>query len=113
MSAFDISVLESIVEDDIEMAKVILETFLEDMPNQISSLDDAIKTKSYDIATRVAHTIKGAASNVGAEKLRAIAQDAEYAGKNGDFAAVETLTPKISLAFQEFKAALAQTKYQP
>jgi HPt (histidine-containing phosphotransfer) domain-containing protein len=53
-----------------------------------------------------AHQIKGAAANVGAERLRSVALEIEKAGKTGDPDAAYTLIPHLERQSAQLRTAL-------
>jgi len=70
---------------DAEIIKEVADVFLEDVPIQLERLAESLRERSQEELIRIAHTIKGAASNIGAERLRAIAFDCEQSARNADF----------------------------
>jgi CheY-like chemotaxis protein len=58
-------------------------------------------------AERQAHTVKGAASNVGGEALRTVAFAMEKAGKTGDLEAVTAGLPELEAQFGRLKEAMS------
>jgi HPt (histidine-containing phosphotransfer) domain-containing protein len=55
---------------------------------------------------RLAHSIKGAAANVGGESLRAVALAIERAGQAGDLDAIIALEPDLQRKFEQLKEAM-------
>ncbi len=51
--------------------------FLEDAPRRLEELRAAVRAGDAPRAERVAHSIKGAAANLGAETARAVAEELE------------------------------------
>ena len=70
--------------DDEDLARTVAEGFLEDIPRQIEALRGYLEAGDAPGAERQAHTIKGAAANMGGEHLREVAFEMEKAGKAGD-----------------------------
>jgi CheY-like chemotaxis protein/HPt (histidine-containing phosphotransfer) domain-containing protein len=70
--------------DDEPLAMGILEVFLEDMPQQIQSLQAFVDGGDAKGAERQAHTITGASANVGGERMRSVALAIEEAVRTGD-----------------------------
>ena len=68
---------------DEELAGAIARGFLDDIPRQIAALRICLEAGDASGAERQAHSIKGAAANVGGEDLRAAAFEIEKAGKAG------------------------------
>jgi len=79
--------LERMMGDE-GMAKVILEGFLQDTPEQIQALRECLAAGDVVVAERQAHSIKGSAANVGGEALRAVAYEMEKSGRAGDLNAM-------------------------
>jgi len=77
----DLTHLRELVGGDEEVMGEILDLFLEDAPRQIAALGEAITQGRWEEAGRLAHTLKGSASNVGAEPLRHAAWSLEQHAK--------------------------------
>ena len=67
--------------DDNDLAKAIIESFLDDYPKQIEMLIDAQKSNDFETAERAAHTIKGLAATMGSESITLLALEMEEAAK--------------------------------
>lgn len=79
---------------DEELAATIIAVFLDDIPLQIQALKDYLDGGDTVGAVRQAHTIKGAAANISAEALSAVAFEIEKNGKMGD---QSVLTAKLKM----------------
>ncbi len=102
---FDRAGLLNRAMDDQEFMQELIREFLIDTPKQIEILRTLIDCKNSQEAGRKAHLIKGAASNVGGDAMRAVAYEMEQAGKAGDLdlmiAAIDDLEAqflKLSIA---------------
>jgi PAS domain S-box-containing protein len=102
------ALLERLMGDE-ELAQTVLGHFLEDIPHQIRTLRDLLDAENTAGVERQAHTIKGAAANIGAEALRAVALQMEEAGKTGDLAAVRACASDLEMQFEWLKDAIART----
>ena len=71
---------------DEELTAEVLAVFLEDAPHQIARLEEALSAGNGTALERGAHTLKGAAANVGAAELRAACAALEEAAARGDLA---------------------------
>jgi CheY-like chemotaxis protein len=91
---------------DEELAKIIMDGFLKDIPLQIAKLKTCIEAGDAAGAKRQAHTIKGASANVGGERLRAVAFAMEKKGGEGDLDAVLALIPALENALQQLQTAM-------
>ena len=88
------------------MTREILEAFLEDIPREIDSLAAAVAVGNTPTVELLAHTIKGAAGNVGSEGLRSAAFEMESAAKKGDLSEAQALLKSIQQEFEHLKAAI-------
>ncbi len=92
--------------DDEELAKMIIEGFIGDVPQQIKKLGEFIKSNDMRGLERQAHTIKGAAANVGGELIREIAFMVEKAGKAGNMKTAVRHMAELEKEFKVFKEAV-------
>lgn len=71
-------------ENDIVFYKELLEEFLKYAPEQIKSLEEAVKNQDTAMIQRFAHSMKGAAGNLSAVKTYDIAKTIEQKGRDED-----------------------------
>ena len=71
--------------DDDELARTVTESFLTDVPKQIEALKNFLAAGDAPSLRRQAHTVKGAAANIGGERLRACVLRLEESGGGGDW----------------------------
>jgi CheY-like chemotaxis protein/HPt (histidine-containing phosphotransfer) domain-containing protein len=84
---------------DKDLAHILISGFLDDMSKNIKFLQESIKVKDYSTAQRIAHTIKGAAGNIGAPSLREAAHEVEKTAKNGDAKMVRELLENLKTQY--------------
>jgi len=96
---FDRETLTDRLMGDEELVREICAGFLEDMTIQIRELRQSIERNDEDVARRMSHTIKGAAANVGAMALNAVALNMEKTAKAGQ---LEELVPVMSEMERQF-----------
>jgi histidine phosphotransfer protein HptB len=65
----------------------LIEIYLQDTPNRLAELEQALASKDAPVFTRAAHTIKGSSSNFGAGRLSKLALEIELQGKTGNLPA--------------------------
>jgi signal transduction histidine kinase/CheY-like chemotaxis protein/HPt (histidine-containing phosphotransfer) domain-containing protein len=94
---------------DEALAAKIVAGFLEDMPRRIDAIRKHIVAGDARAAGIQAHTIKGAASNVGGMALSAAALDVEKAGKDGRLDAVAALAPELDRQFLRLEEAMKKS----
>ncbi len=99
---FDQAAFLDRVSGDKELAREVLQLFLEDFPRQIEVLREALARSEAELVRRQAHTIKGASGNIGALALQGIALRFEKAA-DGE---AEGLVREMEEAFMELKETL-------
>ena len=104
--AYDGSVLAERFEGDEETIAFVLKTFLKDAPEQIELLKSALDAKDAMAIRRHAHSLKGAAGNVGADALRELSLQAENAGEIWGFDTAAQVAHNMEQAFERLKNTL-------
>ena len=97
--------LARLMEDE-GLAQVIAGGFVAEMPAQLDDLHALVAAGDASGSGRLAHSIKGAAANVGGESLRAVALAIERAGQAGDLDAIIALEPDLQWKFEQLKEAM-------
>lgn len=103
---FDRAAFLERLSGDTELAKVVIETFIDDIPGEISLIETAIDQGDTQAAMAQAHKIKGAAANVGGMTLSTVAADMEKTCKNNDVKQLTTIMPILKQAFAELEKAM-------
>ena len=93
---------------DKKLVATIIAAFLDDTPVQLARLQERLAAADAPGVRRQAHTIKGAAANVSAGALRAVALEAEHAATAGKLESVNELLPRLESEFERLRAALAR-----
>lgn len=99
------AVLERTMGDE-ELMHTVITVFLEDMPKQLKTLGEALAAGDCATAERTAHSIKGAAGNVGGKQVQQEALAIEKAAKSGDLASAKASFEKLQACFETFRAIL-------
>jgi two-component system, sensor histidine kinase and response regulator len=100
------SFLERLLGDE-DLAKEIIEGFIEDSLCQIGMIKEAFDNKDTDVIHRQAHALKGAAANISATALKELLYQIEIAGKTKDLTKVASLIPKLDEQFEVLKKSLS------
>ena len=103
---FDKAGMMTRLMDDEDLARIVVDGFLEDAPKQIEALRNYLAAGDAPGALRQAHTIKGASATVGGEALRAVAFEMEKAAIAGDFEAVTARLPDLESQLARLKEAM-------
>ena len=95
--------------NDEDIVRDILESFLADLPLQLQDLGDALVSSDATRFRNRAHTIKGAAGNIGATAIFQTASEAEQLAKNQQLAEAKNLVHKLSVQFEEFRQVVTES----
>ena len=82
---------------DTELLRDLASIFLAEYPKQIAALREALHHRNLEVATRIAHTIKGEVSQFCANVLTETSRQIEDAGHSGDPAGMITLLPALEI----------------
>jgi HPt (histidine-containing phosphotransfer) domain-containing protein len=88
------------------LAKRVVGVFLEDAPRQLMALHDALIRQDPESGSRIAHSLRGAASNAGGDALVSLAKGIENASGEGHFEEVERMLPKLEERFARLRPVL-------
>jgi HPt (histidine-containing phosphotransfer) domain-containing protein len=82
--------------------------FANDVPQRLDKISTGLNAGNFNSVRREAHTIKGAAANLGGERTREAAYDLEKAADNTDTELCQKLYSRlfeeVELLLQEFSA---------
>ncbi len=81
--------------DDPNILRDVVDATLQEMPELLNQLHDAIKTDDADSAQRFAHTIKGSAISIAASKTAAVAAAIEDAAANNNLQVAREQLPTL------------------
>ncbi|MBS1825938.1 MAG: response regulator [Acidobacteria bacterium] len=88
------------------LARRVVSRFLSDVPQQLAALSAALDQADPQAARLAAHTIKGAAANVGGEDMRELASRMEQSNASGDLTAALGMLPSLEHRFEHLKPEL-------
>jgi CheY-like chemotaxis protein/HPt (histidine-containing phosphotransfer) domain-containing protein len=103
---FDRAGMMARLMDDEDLARMVVEGFLNDIPLQIAALKGYLETGDAAGAERQAHTIKGASANVGGERLRDVAFEIEKTARIGDLNAAWIQMAELETQFHQLNRAM-------
>ncbi len=96
------------LEGNSGLATRVIGAFLEDVPRRVQALKMSVKSGDAAGAGLEAHSIKGAAANVGGEALRTVAFAIEKAADGGDLGAVSNAVPLLEAKFYELERTIKE-----
>ena len=91
---------------DESLVRVLAEKFLEDYPGTLGKLRASLANRELKSSAQHAHTIKGAAANMSAERLQHAAAAIERAGLEGKLERMQSLLPELEAHAAELHRAL-------
>ncbi|HVS50930.1 MAG TPA: Hpt domain-containing protein [Opitutaceae bacterium] len=94
--------------DDDAFLREIVGIFLEDTPQRVAELEESLAAGDVPKFTRAAHSIKGSSSNLGAMRLRAIAEKLEHTSRAQGLGGVQPLVATLKEEFARAHAELAK-----
>ena len=89
--------------DDKDLAKMIQDRFLADIPQRIQALKAFFESGDVSGVEFQAHTIKGVSANVSGERLRAVAFEMEKAAIAHDLTAASSFMNELERQFDRLK----------
>jgi PAS domain S-box-containing protein len=96
--------------DDEELLWGVVDTFLEDVPNQVQATANLLEIGNQEGVRTHAHSIKGAAANVGGTDLFEAAATLERQAIEGQLEEGDKLLEKVQEAFERLKLEMRYTK---
>gem|GEM_PF-2294046 len=94
-------------DGDMEVLRMIVESFIQDTPISIDMMAAAFESGDAETLGRKAHAVKGAAAYIGAHRIHDAAMDLEMTRKSGDLTQAMNLLTKAKDEFELFKKCLA------
>jgi signal transduction histidine kinase/CheY-like chemotaxis protein/HPt (histidine-containing phosphotransfer) domain-containing protein len=89
-------------------ARRVIGSFLSDMPRQLRALACAVEGADSETTRCTAHSIKGAAANVGGGRVREVASSLEQLGKAGTLETAPALLDQLLAAFDRLRPAMEE-----
>jgi two-component system sensor histidine kinase/response regulator len=103
---FDPTILLDRLEADQDLFIKIMNIFLDDVPEQMGVLKEALDRGDAETVRHQAHTLKGSAGHVGATAMLAVVREMEKAGQEGDMERTTNLFPLLELEFEKIKHSM-------
>jgi HPt (histidine-containing phosphotransfer) domain-containing protein len=106
-SVLDLTRLEEAFEDDVGGIAELLEMALDTGEKHRLNLHEGIAARDLAAVSRAAHSIKGSASNIGAERVAACAAQIEERVRDESWADVPQLASGLDAAYAALRDAVA------
>lgn len=81
--------------DDVNLARTVTDMFVTEMPKYICTLKQAVLDCDSKNIELHAHSIQGAAANIGTDRFRSIAAAIESAGRSADVSKASRHIPEL------------------
>jgi HPt (histidine-containing phosphotransfer) domain-containing protein len=94
------------VDGDLELLKEIIQEFLDERPNMVAAIRDALADKDAKAAERAAHSLKGALGVLGATSASEAALALEALGRGGDLTGSQEAWDKLQEELDRLEPAL-------
>ena len=104
--AFNLAAALERIDGDAELFAEMVELFLEDCPQLLTEIDQALGDGDGDKLIRAAHTLKGAVANFEAPEVFDAARSVETAGRAGNLAGAQESFAHLKLAASRLTPAL-------
>jgi HPt (histidine-containing phosphotransfer) domain-containing protein len=104
------AMLERLLGDH-ELLGTVIDGFLDDIPQQLSDLLLMIEAGDVSGAERQAHSIRGAASILAADRFSETAGKIEVEARGGQISRAAAYVPELESRLQELTAALASSGF--
>ena len=85
----------------------VINAFVDDTPQHLKSLGDAIASGNTATMRKAAHTLKSSSANVGADTLAQLCKDLEQLGRNDTTSGAPDLLTAMEREFSAVKGTLA------
>ena len=105
--AIDLSIVEPIRNGKPELWKKLIEIYLEDAPQKLDAIDQALIQNDHATVHMAAHTLKSSSANMGALGIAALCGRLEAAAGDADLEPGPTLLAEIRHAFDSVATVLA------
>ncbi|AFY40527.1 Hpt domain protein [[Leptolyngbya] sp. PCC 7376] len=106
VSAISLDDLTSIVGDDPDVLRDVVNAFLEDSPKLLDGMKEAFDAKDLEVLERNAHTLKSSSRLFRAEQFATQCQTIEACAKNSDWPVITEEMPKLCQNFEVIAQAL-------
>ena len=98
--------LEIVSDGDNELLIELIDSYLEDAPELIKSIQEGIAKSEASLLQRAAHTLKSSSASLGAATLSEFCKQLELMGSNGEITQAKLMVNDLLLEYQRTEKAL-------
>ncbi len=110
LPVFNFTGLMDRIVDDMDLARLIVVTFMREIPRIFDKLSDQIVRGDAELAGRQAHKLKEAAVIAGFMAMSSIAADMEKAGEKGQLETIIALMPELESQLELLKVKIIDSE---
>ncbi|HEX2739117.1 MAG TPA: PAS domain S-box protein [Rubrobacter sp.] len=92
---------------DSDLLSELADVFVEEVPDMLDTLREAIEKGDARAVQRIGHTLKGSSGNMGAKRMSRLCLDLEHAGESNDIPAAARLLEALREEFDHFRTELS------
>jgi HPt (histidine-containing phosphotransfer) domain-containing protein len=85
----------------------LVDLFVDDVPARLESIREAMAAGDPEALLQTAHSLKGSAATLGADRMAEICRQMEVSGRAGEMPQGEGLFESLEAEFEQVKRALA------
>ena len=104
-AVFDCAGLLDRVDGDMDVAQLVVQLFLEDAPEQMQAMAAGLSARDAAAVRAAAHALKGAAANVGADQVSALAAEIERQAATDTLIGLTTWCEQLTEALASLRQA--------
>jgi len=106
---FDLSKALEVVDGDKDLFKEIVDLFLENLPDSIAQIREAIANSDASALDKAAHSLKGSVGNFGTKRAFEAAYRLELIGKEGRLAEADVALSELKKELKDLEASIKVT----
>jgi HPt (histidine-containing phosphotransfer) domain-containing protein len=91
---------------ELDVLTEVLKMFLDEFPPRMDRLRNAWASKNIEEMYRAAHSLKGSAGNIGAQRLMNVCSQLDEMGRTGELANTAPLVDALGLEFGKVEAEI-------
>ena len=85
----------------------LVDLFVDDVPSRLESIREAMAAGDPEALVRTAHSLKGSAATLGADRMAELCRQMEVSGRAGEVPQGQGLLESLEAEFEQVKRALA------
>lgn len=105
---FDLSKALEVVDGDKDLFKEIVNLFLENLPDSIAQIREAIANSYSNALDKAAHSLKGSVGNFGTKRAFEAAYRLELMGKEGKLVEADAALSELEKELKDLEAAMKE-----